>query len=332
MNTKSFPRVTVLLPTHNRADVVGFAIKSVLAQTLSDWELFVVGDGCTDDTEGIVTQFAKKDQRVKWLPFAKGKGFGYGHRNTALKTAQGEFMAFAAHDDLWFPDHLEHLVSLMEEKPETSVVYTRPIWVHPDGTFLPSTFNTDIPEIKDVFLHDHNEIPAACVLHSRRDMEAVGGWNANLPQAADWDLWKRIILRKPERSIVFLPTPTTLHFRANWRTEENSMDFFLKDMWEQIGSNPDWRERLRTAGENKKSKLFQEVVWKKMQDPIWVETIRKDLWAFLDFRSREIREPQALVNRNLELEKNIARITSSKGYRLLEMARGWAKSRGMLPS
>jgi glycosyltransferase involved in cell wall biosynthesis len=92
------PRFTVLMPTHYRPDVIGFAIQSVLNQSETDFELFIVGDGARPETAAAVGRFT--DPRIRWFDLPKTPGFGYVNRNIALRESRGELIAFAADDDL----------------------------------------------------------------------------------------------------------------------------------------------------------------------------------------------------------------------------------------
>jgi glycosyltransferase involved in cell wall biosynthesis len=92
------PRFTGLMPTHYRPDVIGFAIQSVLNQSETDFELFIVGDGARPETAAAVGRFT--DPRIRWFDLPKTPGFGYVNRNIALRESRGELIAFAADDDL----------------------------------------------------------------------------------------------------------------------------------------------------------------------------------------------------------------------------------------
>jgi glycosyltransferase involved in cell wall biosynthesis len=205
------PRFTILMPTHNRADVIGFAIRSVLMQSEEDFELLVVGDGCTDDTANVVQSFA--DQRIRWFDLPKAPYFGYANRNIALRDARGEVIAFVAHDDLVFPDHLALLGRAIEEGADWA--YSRPIFVSSDGVVLPFCTNLTIDGERAFFLEQANTIPASCVMHRRDCLDRFGYWPEDLRKGGDWALWKKII--GGGARVAYVAVPTTLHFRAGWR-------------------------------------------------------------------------------------------------------------------
>jgi glycosyltransferase involved in cell wall biosynthesis len=97
------PRVTVIIPTYNWSTVLPYSIGSVLGQTFTDFELLVIGDGCTDDSEAVVR--AIEDPRVQWINLAR-TGHQSGPNNEGIRRARGEFIAYLGHDDLWMPEHL----------------------------------------------------------------------------------------------------------------------------------------------------------------------------------------------------------------------------------
>ena len=98
------PLVSIVVATYNRSQVVAHAIASVRRSTVTDWELIVVGDHCTDDTEAVVAGFA--DPRITWVNLAENAGEQSGPNNEGIRRARGRYLAFLNHDDLYFPDHL----------------------------------------------------------------------------------------------------------------------------------------------------------------------------------------------------------------------------------
>lgn len=106
------PLVSVVTATYNRPGVLAFAIKSVIAQTLPEWEMIIVGDACTDDTEAVVASFG--DKRVRFENLVVNFGEQSGPNNVGVGHARGRYIAYLNHDDLWFPDHLAHAVAALE--------------------------------------------------------------------------------------------------------------------------------------------------------------------------------------------------------------------------
>ena len=100
------PIVSVIIPTYQRAQWVGEAIESVLAQSYKNYEIIVINDGSTDHTSKVLKQFEDKikvfNQQNKSLPSA---------RNIAINSSQGRYIAFLDNDDLWLKNKLEKLDS-----------------------------------------------------------------------------------------------------------------------------------------------------------------------------------------------------------------------------
>jgi glycosyltransferase involved in cell wall biosynthesis len=106
-------RCTVLLPVIRPPYFLPNAIERVLAQTVREFELFIVCDGAPPETIECAHDFARRDSRVKVFTFPKGRRVGEAHRHTALTNASGNFVAYLEDDDLWFPNHLEELEKLL---------------------------------------------------------------------------------------------------------------------------------------------------------------------------------------------------------------------------
>jgi glycosyltransferase involved in cell wall biosynthesis len=111
---RSAPLVSVVIATHNRPAVLRQAIKSVIGQTLQDWEMLVVGDACRPDTPAAVTAFG--DPRIAYIDLPVNVGEQSGPNNIGLARARGHYVALLNHDDLWFPDHLSALSGWIEAR------------------------------------------------------------------------------------------------------------------------------------------------------------------------------------------------------------------------
>ena len=103
--------VSIIMPSYNTGGYIKNSIESVLAQTYENWELIIVDDCSTDDTDGIVGQFS--DKRIRYLKNKKNSGAAIS-RNYALREAKGRWIAFLDSDDLWLPEKLEKQIAFME--------------------------------------------------------------------------------------------------------------------------------------------------------------------------------------------------------------------------
>ncbi len=109
------PTATVLVPTHDHAETLPYAVGSVLRQSLQDFELFIVGDGVRETTRAFVVDLAARDPRIRFFDFPKGPRKGEAHRHEALHSASGRFVAYLGDDDLWMPNHLATVNEILHD-------------------------------------------------------------------------------------------------------------------------------------------------------------------------------------------------------------------------
>ena len=190
------PRATVVMATYNWSSVLPFSIASALEQTFTDFELLVIGDGCTDDSERVVT--AIRDPRVRWINIPR---FGHqsGPNNEGLRQARGEFIAYLGHDDLWLPHHLEVLISALDAGAD--VVHSTVAMVGPDGRMMAWTL-----------------VPSS-LMHRRSMTERIGGWRdyRELNDMPEVDLMNRA--RAAGMTFTHVKRLTAIKIAAAWRRD-----------------------------------------------------------------------------------------------------------------
>lgn len=122
--------VSIVMPSYNTAEYIAESIRSVQAQTYSDWELIIVDDCSSDDTDRVVEGFLS-DERIRYFKNEKNSGAAIS-RNRALREAKGKWVAFLDSDDLWHPEKLERQISFMKENGY-AFSYTNYLEINADG-------------------------------------------------------------------------------------------------------------------------------------------------------------------------------------------------------
>ena len=125
------PRISVVLPVHNRADVLARAIQSVLDQDLSEFELIVVDDGSSDESVRVAGSFA--DQRIRLVELRRNRG-GNVARNEGIRAANSPLIAFLDSDDRYLPNKLSSVVAQFDRQPELELLVDSFIKVQPPGS------------------------------------------------------------------------------------------------------------------------------------------------------------------------------------------------------
>jgi len=183
---RKHPKVSVVIPTHNRAKELPRSIRSVLAQTFTDFELIIVDDASTDDTEEVVSSFC--DDRLCYKKLEVNVG-GAEARNIGVGLAKGDIVAFQDSDDEWTCSKLEVSVSKLEQSNRIGALFSQFIQVSPESCRLMPTgvYSFDSSDVyKSLLWQNHVGTPTLVVKKSY--LELVGGFTPEMPRYQDWDL------------------------------------------------------------------------------------------------------------------------------------------------
>jgi len=154
------PKFSIIVPTYNRAHLIKKAIQSVLAQTVTDWELIIIDDGSTDNTKEVAFGFG--DKRILY-GHQENKGRSVA-RNAGLHHARGEWICFLDSDDWYLEDHLEAFERAIEEQPEIKVFKTGVSFQKEDGKQLSqSEFWDDSQEPIPFILTNYTSVLDLCI-------------------------------------------------------------------------------------------------------------------------------------------------------------------------
>jgi glycosyltransferase involved in cell wall biosynthesis len=189
------------VPTFNGASYVGAAIRSILEQTVEDFELIVSDDGSSDGTPDVVAAFP--DDRLRLVRNETRLGL-VGNWNRCLDLARGHLVSVFHQDDLMAPENLRAKVQFLEEHPSVGLVHSNVARIDARGGVL-SEYWSSAPTPDDEGRHDGREffrrlvtganiVCASSVMMRRAAFEQLGGFDPRLPFTADWEMWLRIAL------------------------------------------------------------------------------------------------------------------------------------------
>lgn len=253
------PRVTVVIATYNWSSVLPYSIASVLEQTFDDFELLVVGDGCTDDSAAIVRAIG--DPRVEWIDIDR-TGHQSGPNNEGLRRAKGEIVAYLGHDDLWLPHHLAQHVAALDAGHELTCSLAAFVW--PDS----SSIDTSVPDFQRLRV-----LPPSALAHRRDAARAIGGWrdHRELRISPEFDLVARIAAAGGRTFVV--PRLTVIKFPASLRRNV----YRDRPSHEQAA----WLQRIRTEADLEAAVLAQIVT----SAPRQIDGTMQRIWRILSHPS-----------------------------------------------
>lgn len=178
--------VSIIMPSYNTAKFISETITSVLAQTYTNWELIIVDDCSTDDTDAVIRPYLA-DDRIRYIKNEKNSGAAVS-RNRALREAKGKWIAFLDSDDLWLPEKLEKQIAFME-KNNCRFSYTN--YIEIDENSVPNGRSVTGP--KKITRHGmYNYCWMGC-LTVMYDVETVGLVQiADIKKNNDYAMWLKV--------------------------------------------------------------------------------------------------------------------------------------------
>jgi glycosyltransferase involved in cell wall biosynthesis len=192
------PTFSIAMAVYNRSRHIVPTIKSVLQQTFADFELLLVGDGCTDDTAEVVKPFLS--ERVIWRNLAPGAGNQYAANNAAIEMARGRYIAYLGHDDLWAPGHLAALQRTFLAHADAWVVASGCVCYGPPGSgrhLVTGLFSGDEAKLQFFF-------PPSSFAHRVELTRAIGPWRA--PDTVKPPVDADLLLRAAHAGLAFTST------------------------------------------------------------------------------------------------------------------------------
>lgn len=216
----STPLVSVIVRTHQRPDVLRESLLSLENQTYSNLEIIVVEDGTNQSEQMIQSEFPNSNIRY----FATGQKVGRSKAgNLAIQKAAGKYINFLDDDDLFFADHVEVLVNVLEHRAEkaayavgleTSVQVTS---ISPYCYEIKNCRTVHHQPFDRIVLCHHNYIPIQCIMFHRELFDLYGGLDENVDALEDWDLWVRYSLHTDFAYV----EKTTSIYRVPYGTTQN---------------------------------------------------------------------------------------------------------------
>lgn len=258
------PTVSIVMPCFNALAHLPVSLASVVAQTLSDWELIVIDDGSTDRSFDWLQ--SQKDDRLV-IVHQSNQGVSAA-RNAGLRLARGEYVAFLDADDTWAPSFLEAMLAALAAQPQAALAYCGWQNVGLSGgrgqPFVPPDYEAQDKQEK---LFAGCRWPIHAAMTRRTEILSAGGFNQSLKNAEDYALWLEIAAKAP---IVRVPEVLSYyHFHGAGQASSNrlrAVEQLLAAQQAYLDMHPDFARRL---GRSRVRKLIYDRVIRAGFDSYW---------------------------------------------------------------
>ena len=185
--------ISIVIPTHNRPDLLKNAIYSVINQTYKNIEIIVVDDASTSNNQSVIDSF---DENIKYHRFETNQG-GNVCRNKGVELSDGEYIAFLDDDDIWLPEKLEKQLYLMKEN-DIDLCYTGKNIITVDEGLKElnrrySFVNPKYTSLKKSIMHKNFIGTTSSIMIKKEKFFVIGGFDVNMPALQDYELYLRFI-------------------------------------------------------------------------------------------------------------------------------------------
>ena len=184
------PKVSVIIPSYKTANLIARCLDTVMAQTFQDFEAIVVNDG-SPDTPELEKVLAPYMDRIVYIKQENKRCAGA--RNTAIKHARGEFLAFLDSDDTWYPEHLASQMQQFTDDPALDLAYCNSLLVGDPSRESPfmDRCPSNGPANFESLVLETCQIPISTVVVRKASILKAGGFDETLPRCDDYDMWVR---------------------------------------------------------------------------------------------------------------------------------------------
>lgn len=247
--------VSAIITTHNRANLLSRAINSVLNQTYQDIEIIVVSDGSTDETDKVMEGYINNPM-INYISYHPAKGGNYA-RNTGIKVAKGEFIAFLDDDDEWLPEKIEKQLEVMKANENIGLVYTGTNVIYVDEGIEYPSIRYKCGDLSKEILFANYIGSTTTVMLRQSILDGNICFDENLKALQDYDLWIRIC-QTTDIGVVSKPLVNYYNYKGNKQISFNTKKYeeafsYIHTKYQNLINNLQKREILRILANERNS-------------------------------------------------------------------------------
>lgn len=329
----SAPKATFLIPTHDHSTTLPLTVATVLAQTVAELEIFLIGDGVTEDLRAVAQDLARQDARVTFLDLPKGPYHGEIYRHDVIVGAKSDAIFYLCDDDLLLPTHVEDLLKLLE-----SANFAQSRGGHIDAEGQLSLYATDLSDPDCVAWHlgpeQRNATSFTGAAHSREFyLQVADPWQTT--PTGEWPdhfQWKKL-MRHPafvgatSKRMTALQFPSHLEGREDWTPQARQAELLE---WAELVASPQgqaridelcyqaaWRDLAKTrVAHDRLLDELRDAYTQLAQAHQDAAALQMDI-AELRSSKRRLRQDNARLTRKAaKAQDRLAQIESSRSWRL----------------